>query len=249
MASAAETDMTVTVLGCETPFPQPGRPCSGYLLQAGGNSIWVDAGSGTLAELQRHVSLADVATIWISHLHPDHWTDLLAAWNAYANDDSLPRPQVLGPLGWADRLDAALGQDGVCGKVFDVVELRDRLEVGVGPVSLQAFQMHHSVQTFGLRAEYDGRVFGYSADTGPCEALGDLARDVQLLVAEAGAAESQEFHCTPEDVAEVALADGVERVVLTHLAPGLASAEALRRFQVRAPGLGEVATIGMRYPS
>src|SRR5262249_29050461 len=132
MATAAETNLTVTVLGCVTPFPQPDRPCSGYLLEAGGHNIWVDAGSGTLAELQRHVSLADVDTIWISHLHPDHWADLLSAWNAYINDDSLPHPRVFGPPGWAGRLDAALAQEGASAKVFEVVELHDRSKIELG---------------------------------------------------------------------------------------------------------------------
>jgi ribonuclease BN (tRNA processing enzyme) len=67
-------------------------------LQANDTSIWIDAGSGTLAELQRHVALSDVDAIWISHVPSDHWADLLAAWNAYtnANDEDLPRPTVFG---------------------------------------------------------------------------------------------------------------------------------------------------------
>ncbi|MFC0112579.1 MBL fold metallo-hydrolase [Kibdelosporangium aridum] len=95
--STTASAMTLTVLGAATPFPKPDEPCSGFLLQADDTSIWIDAGSGTLAELQRHVALSDVDAIWISHLHPDRWAELQAAWNAYANDESLPRPTGFGP--------------------------------------------------------------------------------------------------------------------------------------------------------
>jgi ribonuclease BN (tRNA processing enzyme) len=198
MSTAASPTMTLTVLGAGTPFPKPDQPCSGYLLQADSTLIWIDAGSGTLAELQRHVSLGDIDAIWISHMHPDHWTDLLAVWNAYANDESLPRPNVFGPPGWAGRLDGALGQEGAAAKVFDIVELHDRVKMSVGPISLQAFAMHHSVPTFGVRAEMNGRALAYSADTGPCDALVQLAQGAELLVVDAGASEPTEFHYTPE---------------------------------------------------
>ncbi|SMD14625.1 MBL fold metallo-hydrolase [Kibdelosporangium aridum] len=236
--------MTLTVLGAATPFPKPDEPCSGFLLQADGTSIWIDAGSGTLAELQRHVPLAAVDAIWISHLHPDHWADLLAAWNAYANDDALPRPTVFGPPGWTHRLDSALGQHGAAAKVFEVVELGDRLKTMVGPIELQAFAMHHSVPTFGVRAEASGRVMAYSADTGPCKALIELGQGADVLVMEAGASEPSEFHCTPEEVARTV--GNAARVLLTHLAPGLETDVAVARFQAVSPVLVDVASVGFQ---
>ena len=39
-------------------------------------SVWLDAGPGTLANLQRHVALADLDAVVLSHRHPDHWLDL-----------------------------------------------------------------------------------------------------------------------------------------------------------------------------
>ncbi|GCB50418.1 metallo-beta-lactamase family protein [Streptomyces sp. NL15-2K] len=71
--------LTLTVLGTASPHPQPDLPCSGYLLRDGGAEVWVDAGFGTFAELQRHTDPARLDAIWISHLHADHSADLLAA--------------------------------------------------------------------------------------------------------------------------------------------------------------------------
>lgn len=70
---------TLGTLGTASPHPWPGRPCSGYLLRGGGAEVWVDAGPGTFAELQRHTDPAGLTAIWISHLHADHCADLLAA--------------------------------------------------------------------------------------------------------------------------------------------------------------------------
>ena len=46
--------LSVTVLGCCGSFPGAGGACSGYLVDDGTTRLWLDAGSGTLANLQRH---------------------------------------------------------------------------------------------------------------------------------------------------------------------------------------------------
>lgn len=74
--------MSLTVLGCCGSYPGPGQACSGYLVRAIGTSVWVDAGTGTLANLQRHVRLQEVDAIVLSHEHPDHWMDLTGAYVA-----------------------------------------------------------------------------------------------------------------------------------------------------------------------
>ena len=45
--------MRLTVLGCCGSYAAPGGACSGYLVQGGGKNLWLDAGPGTLANLQR----------------------------------------------------------------------------------------------------------------------------------------------------------------------------------------------------
>ena len=41
------------------------------------------SGPGALAKAQRHIDLVDVDAIVLTHEHPDHWTDLPVARNAY----------------------------------------------------------------------------------------------------------------------------------------------------------------------
>lgn len=51
----ANDPLRLTVLGSATPYLDADNPCSGYLVSGGGARLWMDAGSGTLGPLQRHV--------------------------------------------------------------------------------------------------------------------------------------------------------------------------------------------------
>jgi ribonuclease BN (tRNA processing enzyme) len=96
--------LSLSVLGTATPYPRPGQPCSGYLLRTPDTAVWIDVGSGTMAELQRHLPLNQIQAIWISHLHPDHYSDLLAVYNWLVNaSPSRPPLPVFGPPGWMGR--------------------------------------------------------------------------------------------------------------------------------------------------
>src|SRR5260370_33746436 len=130
--------LSVTVLGTASPYPRPGEPCSGYLLRAAGAAVWADAGSGTMAELQRPVGLDEVDALWISHLHPDHCPELLPAYNWVGNAREPRRIRVYGPPGWASRFDAVASANGAqrFAEVFDARELHDGLTTDVNGVSL-----------------------------------------------------------------------------------------------------------------
>jgi ribonuclease BN (tRNA processing enzyme) len=227
---------SLTVLGAATPYPRPDQPCSGYLLRTPHARIWADTGPGTMAELQRHITLEELSAIWISHLHPDHCSDLLSVYQWLSNAaEPLPPVPVFGPPGWAQHVEAFLptGRRGMLDRFFDSHELDDRHTVVVGDVTLTSRRVCHSVPTFGVRAEHGGRVLAYSGDSGPCDSLNELARDADLFVCESGATQEtpgqDAYHCTLEDAGRVASISGADRLVLTHLAPGLPSAAAVHR--------------------
>lgn len=217
------------VLGCAGGYPGPGSPCSGYLLEAAGRRVWVDAGGGTLAELQRHCSLDDLDAVWISHLHPDHCTDLPLAFHALSvggvrGGRRLP---VLGPSGWSRHMDAFVAEPGAMASVFDVVELSDGECVAFGELAMLAVATVHGIETYGFRATAGGPTLSYSADSGPCEALERLAEGSDLFLCEAFLSPGgpREPHAgaislTPGQAGAYAQAGGARRLVLTHLPPG-----------------------------
>jgi ribonuclease BN (tRNA processing enzyme) len=237
--------MRLTVLGSCGTYVAAGRACSGYLLEAPGagtrpTRVWVDAGAGSLANLMRHASLDELDAIWLSHLHVDHCTDLPVAYFAlrYGSWERTDRLPVYGPRGWAEHMAAFLTADTGDGPRtmadrFELHELDDGQRIQVGAVGLTAVATRHSVETYGVRATAGGVTIGYSADSGPCEALGHLAGDADLFVCEAAWLERPEgaeaIHCCPAEAGEWAARAGARQLVLTHLRPGMDATASLDR--------------------
>src|SRR5207249_2852661 len=100
----------------------------------GSTRVWLDAGAGTLAELLRHVTLPEVDALWISHLHPDHCSDLgiarnLLAYGAGRAGRALP---VFGPPGWPRWFDVAVPDPAATKAAFEMGELRDGGSLPIG---------------------------------------------------------------------------------------------------------------------
>ncbi|MER5524441.1 MBL fold metallo-hydrolase [Streptomyces sp. NPDC002677] len=220
--------LSLTVLGTASPHPRPGRPCSGYLLRGGGAEVWVDAGTGTFAELQRHTDPARLTAIWISHLHADHSADLLAAAYAYAFGGMTPAAPipVYAPQACAGRLAGFFGRPdlGFLGGVLDFRPLYDGHMVRHWNLRLAARAVAHDVEAYGLRAECQGSVLAYSGDSGPCDALTDLAARADVFLCEADLDEhrdGEQVHLTPEDAGRIARAAGARELLVTHVGPTL----------------------------
>jgi ribonuclease BN (tRNA processing enzyme) len=246
-AGAGGSTLRVTVLGSCGTYPLAGRACSGYLLEAavGGRTatVWVDTGSGTLANLLRHVALPAVDAIWVSHLHIDHVSDLPVVNYALRFGGFTPRQvPVYGPAGWADHMrefvspqsgDAVERTRDAIEQVFQVHELSDGQRVEIGPLELTAVATSHGVETYGVRASAGGHVVAYSADSGPCEALGLLAADAGLFLCEAAwqewPQEAGPIHMTPQLAGEWAARYGAKQLVLTHLRAPTVPEVALQR--------------------
>jgi ribonuclease BN (tRNA processing enzyme) len=252
--------MLLTVLGTATPYPRPGNACSGYLLEGeptsggGRTTVWVDAGSGTLAELQRHVALDRLDAIWISHRHADHSADLLVAY--YALRFASLRPErpipLIGPEGLIDRLAAYLGPTSVdeLPRVFDFRPMSGFGEATIGSLLLSWGPVQHGVPAFGLTVEEAGRRFAYSGDSAPCLSLEEIGENAGLLLVEVGydeapAGDAPPAHHTPEDAGRTARAAGAARLVLTHLAETVTAEDARERASAHFAGTIDVAQPGM----
>jgi ribonuclease BN (tRNA processing enzyme) len=211
--------LTVTVLGCSGsyagPGPGPGAACSGYLVRGAGTTLWVDAGPGTLANLQRHVHLHDVDAVVVSHEHPDHCRDLEGYYVACRYVVPRPSVPVYAPASVRDRLyyrDPPLE--------WHVVADGDR--VRVGGLDLAFSRTDHPVETLAVRVDGGGRSLGYSADTGPGWSFSALGAGIDLALCEASYlrdSEGEAFHMSARQAGQTAREAGVGRLVLTHLLP------------------------------
>jgi ribonuclease BN (tRNA processing enzyme) len=214
--------LSVTVLGSSGVYGGVHGACSGYLVRAGGTAVLMDAGPGSLANLQRHVGLGDLDAIVLSHSHPDHWVELPVLRNALR--------YVLGRSGvalyaTAETLELA---DPLCGDTlgatFSPTVITDRSEFRTGPIAWRTARTDHPVETMSFAAVVGGTTLAYSADTGPGWSLADLARDVDLALVEAtfldGAADPHPVHLEAPQAGRIAREANARRLVLTHLLPG-----------------------------
>src|SRR5919108_1932162 len=98
--SCAANPVAVQILGSGGPRVNRDRASSGYLLWIDGQArVLVDIGGGAFFRFgQAQAKLSDLSLVAISHLHPDHVSDLPALlWLSHqARKDPLP---IAGPSG------------------------------------------------------------------------------------------------------------------------------------------------------
>lgn len=237
--------LSITVLGCDGSFPGPAGACSGYLIRSDDTNIWMDAGSGTMANLQEHLSLQDLAAVVVTHEHPDHWTDLEGLAIAFKWVLRRDGPVVFAPQGIRE-----LMRVGIAADVFRWQTINESSFESVGQIRLSFSRTDHSVPTFAVRADSRGRTLGYSSDTGPGWELSELGCDLNLALCEATFLADKEGtvqHMSARQAGASAAKAQVERLIITHITPGV-DRDAVRTEAMASFGAPvEVAAIGARY--
>lgn len=223
--------MRLTVVGCSGSFPGPDSPASSYLLEVpdgeGTFRVLLDLGNGALGALQRHVDPYAIDAVLVSHLHADHFLDLCSYYVArrYRPGGHPGRLPVMGPKGTAERLARAYdlpADPGMSGE-FDIAVYPESGTFALGPLAVRVARVAHPVETYAIRLEADGSSLVYSGDTGPSDALVELARGADAALFEAafrdGGANPPDLHLTGRQAGEHARRAGVGRLLVTHVPP------------------------------
>ena len=117
-----------------------------------------------------------------------------------------------------------------------VVELADGSSTDVAGFTIDARLVHHSDHAIGVRVEVDNATLAFSGDTGPCDAVVELCRGVDLALLECSypAGHETRSHLTAETAGQIAAEAGLQRLVLTHFYPACDAIDL--EAQVRAAG-------------
>jgi ribonuclease BN (tRNA processing enzyme) len=219
--------LSVIVLGASGSYPSPGGACSGYLVEGAGTKVWLDAGSGTFANLQRHLpDLASLDGIILSHAHPDHWSDVLGYQVVLRYIHPRKGVPAFGPADLHELLERI---HGPVGPQLDWTSVSEGMTATLGGFGLTFSRTEHQGETYAVRIDADGTSIGYSADTGPGWALSALGPGLDLALCEATLepdAGGSLPHLTAAEAGATAKEAGARRLVLTHFQPGVDRKEA-----------------------
>ncbi len=218
----------LTVLGSAGGSPTRKNPASGYLLESGEASIWVDAGTGTFMELASFIDPGTLDAVVLSHIHVDHCSDIFGLYGylAFGPSGTVPVPVYL-PPGASDHLSAfaRAGEEHVFHTVLDLIEVDGGTEVAVGHISVRFGRAVHPVPALVTRFDTPDGSLVYSGDTGPGSDLAALATGADVLLCEATIAGERDehtypYHLTAGEAGGIATEAGVSTLILTHFAAG-----------------------------
>jgi ribonuclease BN (tRNA processing enzyme) len=219
--------MKLTIIGSAGTFPGPASGCSSYLLEEDGFRMLLDVGNGSTGALQEACGLLGPDAVVVSHLHGDHYLDLVTYTYArrYHPEGSAPLLPVYGPSKIHDAMLRAYGKgiDSLLDEVYEFHPVDRDSIVDIGPFHVDLRRVNHPVETYGMRISADGRSIAYSADSGECSTLVDLAKDADLFLCEASYLDGEDnppdVHLTGKLAAEYASKASAQKLLLTHLVP------------------------------
>ena len=231
--------MQLTVLGAGPAYTsRRGAAGSSYLVQQqiGDDvaSLVLDLGQGSFANLAATVEPSTLHALLVSHLHPDHFVDLVALRHYLKWEFEPPRRvQVRGPAGLTDRLDGLEAEPGFSAASLDVDGLPDA-DCMFGPFTVSRQLVTHTDESYAFRVSVGNGTTRGLVYSGDCSNAAELlplihAGDTVLCEASfgAGPVAAGAEHMTAADAALVAAKGGAGRLLLTHVLPGHSRAETL----------------------
>lgn len=269
--AAENSENTWITLGTTSgPISTPERAQPANALINGEDIYLIDAGDGTAAQLSKvGISILEIRAIFLSHHHFDHVGGLGAILGLRNQMETREILTVYGPPGTQLMVEGIMQYmtplsevgNGFLNRPFApvneyirVVELRDGAQVELNNMSVNAIRNTHysfpegseefeNHQSLSFRFDLPNRSIVYTGDTGPSEAVENLASDADLLISEVMDIDltidriravnpnipQQVFdgivnhlrshHVTPQQVGEMATRANVRGVVLTHVSP------------------------------
>src|SRR5918998_2781122 len=125
--------MELKVLGAGPAYTdRPGSTGAAYLVRAAGSAILLGLGQGSFPALASTLEPSTLDAVVISHLHPDHFIDLVPLRHYLRYEFEEPRRVVVhAPAGVDSRIDALHAEPGFTATALDVHSLEPgQLQIG-----------------------------------------------------------------------------------------------------------------------
>jgi ribonuclease BN (tRNA processing enzyme) len=234
--------MKLTVVGCGDAFGSGGRLQTCYHVEASSTRFLIDCGATALIGFNKlGLDPNTVETIFISHLHGDHFSGLVW-WLVHAQHVAKRTAPltVVGPEGIRVRFEAAAEAlfpgSTTIQRRYDLrfLELAREKPLDVGQVRVTPFEVKHpsGAPPYALRFELEGKVLSFTGDTEWVDTLVPAGRGADLYIMECYQLEGEpRYHMSWKRIAAELDRIGPRRVMLTHMATAMLA----RRGEVTDP--------------
>jgi ribonuclease BN (tRNA processing enzyme) len=229
----------ITVLGKSPAWQDAGGACSGYLVEEAGTVLLLDCGNGVFGKLRTVVDFVDVDAVVLSHLHADHFLDLVPFSYAltyhprqqpvpvhhWPGTDTPARPDLHAPRGAGEvfrRVTGSWGAEPLVENAFDLHEYDPTDVLEIGALRVRFHPVPHFVEACAVEIQSvdSGARFTFGADSAPTDELVAFARDTDLLMIEATLPRPERDgtrgHLTPGEAGDHGCRAGARQLVLTH---------------------------------
>lgn len=223
------TTMQLTVIGSGDAFGSGGRLQTSFYVRDGDHRFLVDCGASAMIGLERQgLSPNDIRTIFISHLHGDHFAGLVW-WKIHAHHVARRQEKltIAGPVGLEKRLydacEALFPGSGKLPPRFDLefIEFEARRSVDINGIRLTAFPGEHpsSALSASLRLDIGTKTLSYSGDTEWVDDLLECANGADLFITECYSYDQTAvpYHLNWQVLSQKIAALGARRIMLTHM--------------------------------
>jgi ribonuclease BN (tRNA processing enzyme) len=226
--------LSLTILGASNAAPNVGGACSGYLVHDGAANALLDCGSGVAGRVAQHLPPHQLRAIAISHMHPDHYFDLVPLYYVLKFGGNFDQrvPVFVRPGGreFLQRFGQMISDEpDMLGDVFDIQEYSPGHDFDIGGLRITFFPVQHFVPSHAMRVQgSDGAVLTFSSDVAPCPTLVEAARGADLFLCESAILDrsqdrddpAQRGHMLAGEAGAIAREAAARRLLITHYRSG-----------------------------
>ena len=233
-------------LGTVSPFCSGNKNCPGFLIKYEEDNLLLDCGNGVTSLLDMDNDLNNL-TIIISHLHPDHYGDLISLLQGIyvyrklgyiktdiklyipERDEEIEERPYLDEEGWhrsttekVKTLDYKLIEKYARMAGVEFIGYGS-INTNIGGMKISTLLVPHQVKSYAIKVETVDGTIVYSSDTGTENELRNFAKNADLLICESTYIEGQyrdsNNHLFAHEAAKIAYDAEVGILVLTHFWP------------------------------
>lgn len=218
------------IIGSISPYSNKNGNCPGYLFNINDQRILLDCGFGVCKNFDFPKDFKNLS-IFISHFHKDHYTDIYAiAYASYVyNKLGLLKDRIKVYIPKTDSNNPEYLDYLLLNKheehYFEIIEYEEDSIFKIDDIEISFLKNYHSIDTYSIKLSYDNKSFVYASDLGfnTKDKIIDFSKNANLLLIESsfvkGDNQKNDFHLHAYEAAIIAKYANVDKLILTHFWP------------------------------